>query len=255
MAVLTYRTLRVREQDSIRFLQIDRPAAGNTISNELIAEMDDALAACEREASVVVLSGLPDVFCAGADFQAVSDAGSAGDPGPLYDLWSRLATGPYVSVCHVHGKANAGGIGFVAACDVALAQTTATFGLSELLFGLHPACVMPFLTRRVGFQKAHYLTLMTQPIDAVEAHRIGLVDAVDSDGSALLRRHLLRLRRLSKRAIARYKDYANGAGHGRFGELRSAALTSNRAIFSDADNLRAIARYVEHGLFPWEESL
>jgi len=171
-------------------------------------------------------------------------------PGPLYDLWLRLATGSYVTVSHVRGKANAGGIGFVAASDIVLADETAVFSLSELLFGLYPACVLPFLVRRIGFQKANYLTLMTQPITVIQAREWGLVDAFESDSDALLRRHLIRLRRLSKTAIRRYKTHM-GRINSSLAELKPIAVNANLEMFSDADNLNAIARYVQEGIFPW----
>ncbi|MGZ8779003.1 MAG: enoyl-CoA hydratase-related protein, partial [Thermoanaerobaculia bacterium] len=133
------------------------------------------------------------------------------------------------------------------------ADETAQFSLSELLFGLYPACVLPFLVRRIGFQKAHYLTLMTQPIQAKQACDWGLVDAVEPQSEALLRRHLQRLRRLSKPAIRRYKSYMSGVGMP-VRDLRSAAIAGNLEVFTDAENLRAITRYVERGLFPWESA-
>jgi polyketide biosynthesis enoyl-CoA hydratase PksH len=68
----------------------------------------------------------------------------------------------------------------------------------------------------------------------------------------LLRRHLQRLRRLSKIAIRRYKSYMNRIGVP-LEELRSRAIAGNLEVFSDADNREAIARYVTHGIFPWEK--
>lgn len=249
-----YETIKVRFQDSTCFLQIDRPEANNTINGRLVAECNEVLSACEETATVVVLSGSPEVFCFGADFQAIA-AGKAGEedgPEPLYDLFLRLATGPYVTISHVRGKANAGGVGFVAASDIVLADETAQFSLSELLFGLYPAVVLPFLIRRVGFQKAHYLTLMTQPVPAKQAFEWGLVDAFEPQSDALLRRHLQRLRRLSKPAIRRYKSYMSRIS-APLRDLKAPAVAANREIFSDADNLQAITRYVEQGLFPWEK--
>lgn len=206
---------------------------------------------------MVVLSGSPEVFCSGADFQAVADGSADSDeqrgvPGPTYDLWMRMATGPYVTISHVRGRVNAGGVGFVAASDVVLADETAQFSLSELLFGLFPACVLPFLVRRVGFQRAHYLTLTTSPISARQASEWALVDAVEANSEALLRRHLVHLRRLSKTAIRRYKSYMSGVGLA-LHDLKPAALAANVELFSDLDNRRAITRYVEQGLFPWEK--
>jgi polyketide biosynthesis enoyl-CoA hydratase PksH len=252
-----YETIKVRFQESICFLQIDRPEANNTISGRLVAECNSVLSACEESATVVVLSGSPEIFCFGADFKALASASHKPQeqddgPGPMYDLWLRLATGPYVTISHVRGKANAGGVGFVAASDIVLADETAQFSLSELLFGLYPACVLPFLIRRIGFQKAHYLTLMTQPISAKQAWEWGLVDAFEPSSEALLRRHLQRLRRLSKGAVRQYKTYMRSISLA-LQDLKSPAIAANREMFSAAGNLQAITRYIEEGLFPWEK--
>ena len=177
---MSYHTIRVRFREPICVVQFTRPEVGNTISDRLIEECHEVLASCETRPAgeapitVVVLEGSPKVFCLGADFQGMHDnmaAGTTVERGPdrLYDLWLKLATGPFVTVAHVRGKVNAGGMGFVAASDIVLADQTAQFSLSELLFGLFPACVLPFLIRRIGVQRAHYLTLMTKPIAVQEA--------------------------------------------------------------------------------------
>lgn len=251
-----YETIRLDAEDSICYLTLNRPEAGNTINDRLIAECNNALSLCESMATIVVLSGSGDNFCLGADFSGLNEAyGSGktqgGDPGPLYDLWLRLAHGPYVSISHVQGKANAGGIGFVAASDIVLAGESAQFSLSELLFGLYPACVMPFLVRRVGLQKAHYLTLMTQPITADQANECGLADAVEAQSELLLKRHIQRLRRLSKRAIRAYKSYMCHVGTP-LRSMKEAAVDANIEMFSDPINRQAITDYVQRGAFPWE---
>jgi polyketide biosynthesis enoyl-CoA hydratase PksH len=164
-----------------------------------------------------------------------------------------MATGSFVTIANVRGQVNAGGVGFVAASDIVLADETAQFSLSELLFGLYPACVLPFLIRRIGFQKTHYLTLMTQPIAVKQASEWGLVDAFEPSTEVLLRRHLQRLRRLSKTAIRRYKSYMNQINPP-LENLKDSAVAGNLEVFTDANNLQAITRYVERGLFPWENA-
>jgi polyketide biosynthesis enoyl-CoA hydratase PksH len=250
---LRYETLKVEMRDTTCFLQIDRPEDNNTIDAQLIAECHDALSECEESATVVVLSGSPEVFCFGADFKAIAGGSQEDLAGPLYDLWLRMATGPYVTISHVRGKANAGGVGFVAASDIVLADETAQFSLSELLFGLYPACVLPFLIRRIGYQKAHYLTLMTQPITAKQAQEWGLVDGLEPQSELLLRRHLQRLRRLSKTAIRRYKSYMSQMATP-LADFQPLAVAGNREIFSDPQILQSVTRYVEHGLFPWDKA-
>ena len=256
MEMHDYTALRLRFDDDIAHLQIYRPDANNAINEKLISEFTAALDLCDVRAKIVVVEGLPEVFCFGADFTELQqgmdgDAAPHQDPQPMYALWRRLATGPYVSIAHVRGKANAGGIGFVAACDIVLADTKAQFSLSELLFGLMPACVLPFLIRRIGFAKANYMTLMTQPISVQQAHEWGLVDAIEENSENLLRRNLLRLRRLNKTSIARYKRYMNSI-EGSLDIAEHKALAANREVFSDVDNLEKIARYVKTGQFPWE---
>lgn len=258
MNVQKYATVRLRFDDEIAYLQIHRPDANNAINDRLIADFESALELCDARAKIVVVEGLPDVFCFGADFAELQkNVGMAGarpqDPKPMYDLWRRLATGPYVSIAHVRGKANAGGIGFVAACDIVLANAAAVFSLSELLFGLMPACVLPFLIRRIGFAKANSMTLMTQPVPVQLAHQWGLVDAFEENSDNLLRKNLLRLRRLDKSGIARYKRYTASI-EGSIDASESRAIAANLEVFSDAENLRKISRYVQTGQFPWESA-
>lgn len=253
---MNYETIKVRLQEPVCFLQFHRPEANNTINDLLIEEFGHALAACDDAITVVVLEGLPEVFCFGADFQGMSDGAAGGarealGPEVLYDLWLKLSTGPYITISHVRGAANAGGMGFVSASDVVLADPSARFSLSELLFGLLPACVMPFLIRRIGFRKANYMTLMTSPVAVEQAHKWGLVDAWEENSASLLRRHLLRLRRLSKKGITRHKRYMNRLNESLV-RSREPAVEANLEVFSDPENLRGIHRYVKEGKFPWE---
>jgi polyketide biosynthesis enoyl-CoA hydratase PksH len=253
----SYETLQVRFQADVCFIQIHRPDANNTINDRLIEEFAQVLDLCERQIKIVVVEGLPEVFCFGADFGALERSLADGarrpvlDPEPMYNLWLRLAAGPYVTVAHVRGQVNAGGIGFVAACDLVICEDKATFSLSELLFGLMPACVLPFLIRKMGFAKANYMTLMTEPVSAQSAREWGLVDEHAADSQNLLRRKLLRLRRLSKTAVQRYKRYMNVLNDS-LEVARRKALDANVEVFSDAKNLERISRYVRTGQFPWE---
>lgn len=252
---MSYQTIKVRFQGATCFLQLHRPEANNTINAQLVEECLHVLALCEESVSVLVLEGLPDVFCLGADFQGIRDAAVEGSgtqqrPGPLYELWTKLAQGPYVTVSLARGRTNAGGVGFLAASDIVLADQAAQFSLSELLFGLFPALVLPFLVRRIGYQKANYLTLMTHAVSVQQAQALGLVDAWDADPEALLRKHLLRLKCLSKTGVASYKRYM-GALDPTVSLSRDLALEANRQIFSDPLNLQGIVRYVETGEFPW----
>jgi polyketide biosynthesis enoyl-CoA hydratase PksH len=94
--------------------------------------------------------------------------------------------------------------------------------------------------------------LTTQPVGAQQALSWGLVDACEENSEDLLRKHLLRLRRLSKPAISRYKRYVESLSES-VRNSRPAALLANAEVFSDARNLANIDLYVRTGQFPWED--
>lgn len=256
MDITSLQTLKVRNEGSVYFIQIYRPEANNTINRQLILEFTEVLKLCEQQASVVVVEGLPEVFCFGADFNALSQSVSSGEAeesvvGVLYDTWFKLATGPYISVAHVRGQVNAGGVGFVAACDMVIADDTAVFSLSELLFGLYPACVIPFLARRIGLQKANFFTVSTQTINSEQAHQWGLVDLPAADSKVMLSRQLLRLRRLGKASVAHYKNYILGLDNS-LQNARASALHNNEQMHLIPGVVEGITRYVQTKKFPWE---
>lgn len=250
-AASRYDTVKARWDGEICYLQIHRPEANNTINHALVDECTAVLHACESSSKVVVLEGLPEVFCFGADLQSLRDARSAGDPPEhgaeaLYRLWLRLKRGPFVTIAHVRGKANAGGVGFAAACDLVLCEESASFSLSEMLFGLIPACVLPFLIERIGSARAHAMTLMTQPVPAKQAQAWGLADACAQNSANLLRLHLLRLRLLPKAGIARYKRYV-GSLNGYLEASLPKAVACNTEVFADEANLARIDSYIATG--------
>ncbi|MBA2648588.1 MAG: enoyl-CoA hydratase/isomerase [Legionella sp.] len=254
---MRYQTIQVRFEGSVCFLKLYRPEFKNTINDLLIEECTEVLQTCKKEMTVVVLEGLPDVFCFGSDFKLIQDRMhnqtiKVQQPDKLYDLFILLSNGPYISVAYVKGKVNAGGVGFVAACDIVLADETATFGLSELLFGLFPACVLPFLIRKTGYQHAHYMTLMNKAISVQQAEKFGLVDMYEGNGDKLLKRHLIHLKRLSKNSITEYKNYMNTLANLALERTKILAVNANKSMFENRDNLSKISAFMENGTVPWQ---
>lgn len=244
--------LEIRDQEAVRRVRLARPEAANAIDAGMVAALQEAVRLGEeRGVTVLVVEGQPEVFCTGGDLAATAAGTERYDPEPLYALWQRLAEGPFVSVALVRGRANAGGVGLAAACDIVLCDRGASFSLSEMLFGLFPACVLPFLARRVGRQKAHYLTLNCQPIGVTEALACGLADAAGDDAEALLRSHLVRLRRLGREAIGGYKRYRAELDDC-IAAAKPPALAANREMFANPRVQANIRRYVTESKFPWE---
>jgi polyketide biosynthesis enoyl-CoA hydratase PksH len=248
-----FRTLRVYAAGKVIHAVIDRPEARNAINGELVEDFERLLDMCREEAQVLVIQGHREHFCFGADFQAISETnGTApGHEDALYRLWLDMRRAGFIVVSQVKGAANAGGIGFVAASDIVLAAPSASFGLSELLFGLYPACVLPFLVQRVGAQHAHFLTLSTKPVPAAEALRMGLVDVCADDVDVELKRLLFRLERVPKAAIRDYKAYMATLLPD-LGAQQVRAVAANRAMFASPAVREGIERYVRTGAFPWQ---
>lgn len=250
-STLAHTTLRVREQAGVLFVQMHRPEANNAIDAQLVAELSALLQLVEADQTirVFVLEGLPHVFCSGLDFNAFDSV----PQGAVFDLFKQLATSSKIVVSQVRGKVTAGGIGLVAASDFVFAETGATFALSELLFGLLPAMVLPFLIPRIGSHKARQLALSTQAISSAEAHRWGLVDVCADDISKPLRAHLRRWRRLSPNTVRQLKEYI-GRLQPLDPETETLAVTTITNLLADEQISEGIRRYVAEGIAPWSRT-
>jgi methylglutaconyl-CoA hydratase len=167
-------------------LTLDSPPNRNALSAQLMSELAAGLAAAlaADEVRVVVLSHTGRVFCSGADLKATAAATASGDMpiASLPTLLEALAAAPKPVIARVGGPARAGGIGLLAACDLAVAARSATFAFTEVRLGVVPAVisvpVLPLLTARAAAE----LFLTGEVFDADRALAAGLVTAVVDDG-------------------------------------------------------------------------
>jgi E-phenylitaconyl-CoA hydratase len=174
--------LRIERDDGVAWLIIDRPARRNAIDRETRRALVDAAAALEadREVRVVVITGAGKAFCAGTDLKEPPPDQPAH---PLIDPLPRIAapleglTKPVIAA--VNGPAAGGGLEIVLAADIRLASTNATFSLPEVRVGSLPGSGgTQRLFEAVPSALAWKMLLTGQPIDAHEAHRVGLVSDV-----------------------------------------------------------------------------
>lgn len=202
---MTYTTLETTLQQGVAVIWLNRPDVRNAMSAELIAELTDAVGAASEDDAVraIVIAGRGKAFCAGADLNWMkaaanySPAENEADAGRLAALLRAIAEAPKPTVARVHGPAFAGGLGLVAACDIAVASHEATFCLTEVRIGLIPAMISPYVLRAMGPRAASRWFLSGEVFDAAEAYRIGLAQEIaapeELDGAvnALLGRLLL----------------------------------------------------------------
>ncbi|BAW93175.1 SiaC protein [Actinomyces sp. Chiba101] len=234
------------------WLTLHRPERDNALDGAMLDGIEEGLVQARRETGVLVLRGLPEVFCTGADLSLVAGPNSEYDHAPerVYQLWTEMIESDVIIVCHVRGRASAGGVGLAAAADIVVADMTAAFALPEMLFGLMPAMVLPFLARRVGWHRAHFMTLSTRTIDVETAAAWGLVDVYDARSEVALGRLLARLRRVPRDAVTAYKTYAAQAAE--VESYRELAVAANRSRFADSRVRARISAFTSRGLMPWE---
>ncbi len=172
---------------------IDRPDVHNAFDDEVIGGLERAIdeAAADPAARAIVLGGRGRSFSAGADLAWMRRAAdytpeeNRADAARLAAMLRRLAEAPKVTIARVHGPAMGGGLGLVAACDLAVATAGARFGLSEVKLGLIPAVISPHVLAKVGPGHGRALFVTGERFDARTAERLGLVTRVVDDEAAL----------------------------------------------------------------------
>jgi methylglutaconyl-CoA hydratase len=175
-------------RSGVATITLNRADKRNALSRALIGELSAALARARDDGSVrtVILTGAGSVFCAGMDLTELAEVLRQGtEHSPVWEdslhlaqLYDLIYTFPKPTIAAVNGPAVAGGAGLVSVCDLALAVPEARLGYTEVRRGLVAAMVMPHLLRHVGERSARYLLLTGELIDAQEALRVGLINAV-----------------------------------------------------------------------------
>jgi methylglutaconyl-CoA hydratase len=178
--------IRCDEQGSVWRLSLSATPDGNaaSISFSFLQALNALIErARQNDVRVLVLSGSEAGFCRGMDLDdvAAGDA-NAQDGVALYARCiAALCDGPFAVVSLIDGPAIAGGLGLVAAADIAICTQNARFALSEVMLGLLPAIVLPLLQQRMPEQKARALALEPSGIDAERACSLGLIDVLCND--------------------------------------------------------------------------
>ncbi|QBI55246.1 enoyl-CoA hydratase-related protein [Streptomonospora litoralis] len=204
----------------VAVLTLDSPANRNALSARLRADLSGALAAAMADDAVraVLLTGTGPAFCAGADLKEIA-AERAGTPPPvaapgMAELFSAIMEAPKPVVVKLNGPARAGGIGLVAAADIAIAPEDATFAFTEVRIGVIPAIIsVPVAARMHDRQLTRYF-LTGESFGAAAAAAAGLVTTavprteLDSATEAVLEG----MRGAAPRALSGTKDLLSRAG-------------------------------------------
>ena len=184
-----YSTLLISYNGSRATVTFNRPDIHNAFNSSMIDELAAAFREIEthNQIRLVVLTGAGKSFCAGADLnwmRAVKEAPyevNLAESNRLADLFWQMYSFPIPIIARVNGAAIGGGTGFVAVCDIAIAARSAKFSFSEVKIGVVPACIGPYVIRKLGEGKARELFITGERMGADRAASVGLVNAVVED--------------------------------------------------------------------------
>ncbi|MCW6008046.1 enoyl-CoA hydratase/isomerase family protein [Micromonospora sp. CPCC 205371] len=169
--------IQVDRARGVATLTLDSPHNRNALSTplmtQLLVEIDKAVA--DEAVRVLVLSHTGPVFCSGADLKET--AAGVAPTGLLADVLAAIWESPKPVVARVGGPARAGGLGLVAAADIAICAEEATFAFSEVRIGVVPAIISATVLRRLAPRAAAELLLTGDAFDGRRAVNIGLVTA------------------------------------------------------------------------------
>jgi enoyl-CoA hydratase len=167
---------------AVGIVTINRPDALNALSDDVLGQVVGALEDLDADSAirVVIVTGGPQVFAAGADLkQLVDNAERGGFVANRASLWERLRKLQTPLIAAVSGYALGAGCELAMSCDLIVASETARFGQPEINVGIMPgAGGTQRLTRAVGKAKAMELVLTGRMMTAYEAERAGLVNRV-----------------------------------------------------------------------------
>jgi methylglutaconyl-CoA hydratase len=184
-----YTCLETQLQHGVAIIWMNRPEVRNAMNGQMISELNDAVQSAieDDQVRVILLAGRGKAFCAGGDLnwmktaREMSPSEAIADSIRLAQLLQKLYDSPKPTVARVHGSAFAGGMGLVAACDIAIASAETKFCLSEVKLGLIPAMISPYVIKAMGERQARRYFLSAEVFDAAQAYRIGFIQELCSD--------------------------------------------------------------------------
>jgi methylglutaconyl-CoA hydratase len=190
---MTFTKLKLDIEGAIARIWLDQPGTRNAFDDVVIAELTQAFVEAGAATGVraIVLGAQGPAFCAGANLNWMRRMAdytrdeNLADAGKLAEMLRAIAECPKPTIARVQGDVYAGGMGLVAACDMAVSVESAWFCLSEVKIGLIPATVSPYVIRAMGTRASQRWFLTAERFTAAEAHRIGFVHEVVAAEDAL----------------------------------------------------------------------
>jgi methylglutaconyl-CoA hydratase len=244
--------IRVETARGVTVVTLDSPHNRNALSRAMIDELLTALTRASTDASVrvIVLSHTGPVFCSGADLTETAGGGDL-PVARLGDVLSAIWESPKPVIARVGGTARAGGLGLVAAADIAVCTDEVSFAFTEVRLGVIPAVISATVLRRLAPRAAAELFLTGESFDGRRAADIGLVTAAvaAADLDSTVARLTAAVLRGAPNALAGTKRLLNGPANMRGEQVELTALSVR--YFGSAEAREGISAFRERRAPSW----
>ncbi|WP_327151075.1 enoyl-CoA hydratase-related protein [Nocardia sp. NBC_01329] len=242
---------------SIATVTLDSPSNRNALSRRLVAELHAHLSTAVNAAQVraVVITGTGPVFCAGGDLKEMSRTVALDQPGlPSFaDVLGLIMECPIPVVVKMNGPARAGGLGIVAAGDIAIAPATATFAFSEVKIGVAPAMIAVPCTRRMTPRSISRYFLTGESFDAATAEQVGLVSIVTDDVDSACAGIVGALRGAGPNALRAAKELIPVARNLELGDALATMEKESARLFASNEGQEGMAAFVAKRKPEWAQ--
>jgi enoyl-CoA hydratase/carnithine racemase len=243
----------VQHDDGVRTLTLNSPANRNALSERLLAQLEQALrdATSDPDVRAVVLTGAGTVFCSGAD---LSERGTAA-PNRMPALLTSIVESAVPIIVRVNGHARAGGIGLIAAADMAVAGEAATFAFTEVRVGVAPAMILVPALRVMDRRFLARATLTGERFDAAAAVEAGLLTAVTPDEAALdawVADRTTALRQAAPGAVRATKELLRTLPTREWGDGLAAAAVTSADLFAGAEAAEGMDAFLQKRRPAWD---
>jgi methylglutaconyl-CoA hydratase len=243
----------VQHDDGVRTLTLNSPANRNALSERLLAQLEQALrdATGDPDVRAVVLTGVGPVFCSGAD---LSERGATA-PNRMPAILTCIVESAVPVIVRVNGHARAGGLGLIAAADMAVAAEAATFAFTEVRVGVAPAMILVPALRVMDRRFLARATLTGERFGAAEAVEAGLLTAVTPDEAALdawVADRTTALRQAAPGAVRATKELLRMLPAQEWDEGLAAAAVTSADLFAGAEAAEGMDAFLQKRRPAWD---
>ena len=263
--------IRLEREGPVLRLWLNRPETRNALSGDMVREIQATLDAVrdDRSVRVIVVRGAGGTFCAGGDIKNMQASGAAAVAGATDELragnrrygamLAAMNEAPQAVIAVVEGAAMGGGIGFASVADITIAMADAQFAMTEVMLGIVPAAISPFVVRRIGLTAARRFAVSGARLDGRAARDVGFVHEVADDAvklEALVTAQITQILKCAPGAVAETKRLMLRAATSMpMTELLEHAADSFAAAVRGPEGREGTAAFVEKRKPHWVEKV